>query len=218
MTILIIFGPPGAGKGTQAMLISKNYNMRHVSTGDILRSAVKDGTELGKLAKSYMDDGELVPDDVVIGIIKDEIKKDNATKGFLLDGFPRTIPQAQALDKMLGLEELKVNGVVSIEVPDEEIISRISGRRVCEKCGAMYHNSFDPSRKSGICDDCGDKLYQRDDDKEAVVKTRLQVYRKQTEPLKQYYENTNGLSEVDGLGTIEDVSNRIARVLNDVIR
>lgn len=215
--ILVIFGPPGAGKGTQAALISKNYNMLHVSTGDILRSAVKDGTELGKLAKSYMDNGELVPDEVVIGIIKDEIKKNRSSNGFLLDGFPRTIPQAEALDKMLNFEQLKVDDVVSIEVPDEVIIERISGRRVCEKCGAMYHNAFDPSNETGICDNCGDKLHQRDDDKEDVVKTRLQVYKKQTEPLKQYYENAGVLSEVDGLGTIEEVRRRIKKVLNNIV-
>ncbi|MEE8298867.1 MAG: adenylate kinase [Thermodesulfobacteriota bacterium] len=216
--ILIIFGPPGAGKGTQAILISKNYNMIHISTGDILRSAVKEGTELGELAKSYMDNGELVPDDVVIGIIKDEIKKNISSNGFLLDGFPRTIPQAEALDRMLNSEQLKVNDVLSIEVTDEEIIKRISGRRVCEKCGAMYHNSFDPSREKGMCDNCREDLYQRDDDKEDVVRTRLQVYREQTEPLKQYYENADLLSEVDGLGTIEEVSDRIEKVLKSMAK
>jgi len=216
--ILIIFGPPGAGKGTQAILISENYNMIHISTGNILRSAVKEGTELGELAKSYMDNGELVPDDVVIGIIKDEIKKSISGNGFLLDGFPRTIPQAEALDRMLNSEQLKVNDVLSIEVTDEEIIKRISGRRVCEKCGAMYHNSFDPSREKGMCDNCGENLYQRDDDKEDVVRTRLQVYREQTEPLKQYYENADLLSEVDGLGTIEEVSDRIEKVLKSMAK
>ncbi len=216
--ILIIFGPPGAGKGTQAILISENYNMIHISTGNILRSAVKEGTELGELAKSYMDNGELVPDDVVIGIIKDEIKKNISSNGFLLDGFPRTIPQAEALDRMLNSEQLKVNDVLSIEVTDEEIIKRISGRRVCEKCGAMYHNSFDPSREKGMCDNCRGDLYQRDDDKEDVVRTRLQVYREQTEPLKQYYENADLLSEVDGLGTIEEVSDRIEKVLKSMAK
>jgi adenylate kinase len=212
--VLIIFGPPGAGKGTQASVITKNYNMLHISTGDMLRASVKEGTELGNLAKSYMDKGELVPDDVVIGIIREVIKSTDSINGYLLDGFPRTIPQAEALDRMLNSESLKVDKVVSIEVPDGEIISRIGGRRVCEKCGAMYHNVFDPPKNADICDKCGGSLYQRDDDKEDVIRKRLEVYSRQTLPLKAYYRNGGILREIDGLGTIDDVRSRISDSLN----
>jgi adenylate kinase len=212
--VLIIFGPPGAGKGTQASMIAKNYNIVHVSTGDMLRAAVKDRTELGNLAKSYMDKGELVPDDVVIGIIREVIKSSDAINGYLLDGFPRTIPQAEALDRMLNSESLKVDKVVSVEVPDEEIIRRISGRRVCEKCGAMYHKVYDPPKNVDICDKCGGSLFQRDDDREDVIRKRLEVYRRQTLPLKAYYRNAGILREIDGQGTIDDVRHRISDSLN----
>jgi len=210
LMVLIIFGPPGAGKGTQASIIAKNYNMLHISTGDILRAAVKQGSELGSLAKSYMDKGELVPDNVVIGIIREVIKTSDSTDGYLLDGFPRTIPQAEALDRMLNSLSLKVDKVVSIEVPDGEIISRIGGRRVCEKCGAMYHKVYDPPKNSDICDKCEGNLYQRDDDREDVIRKRLQVYSGQTLPLKAYYRNASILREIDGLGTIDDVKSRIS--------
>lgn len=213
--VLIIFGPPGAGKGTQALMISKRYGVLHLSTGDMLRSAVKEGTKLGELAKSYMDKGELVPDDVVIGIIRDVIKGADSTSGYLLDGFPRTIPQAEALDSMLSSESLKVDMVLSVEVPDNEIISRISGRRVCEKCGAMYHKVYDPPKKEDACDRCGGGLYQRDDDKEDVVRRRLEVYSRQTLPLKQYYKASGVLREIDGLGSIDEVGLRISGSLNE---
>jgi adenylate kinase len=212
--VLIIFGPPGAGKGTQASIIAKDYNVLHISTGDMLRAAVKEGSELGNLAKSYMDKGELVPDIVVIGIIREVIKTSGSINGYLLDGFPRTIPQAEALDRMLNSESLKVDKVVSIEVPDGEIISRIGGRRVCEKCGAMYHKVFDPPKNADICDKCGGNLYQRDDDREDVIRKRLEVFRGQTLPLKAYYRNANILREIDGLGTIDDVRSRISDSLD----
>jgi adenylate kinase len=212
--VLIIFGPPGAGKGTQASMITKNYNMLHISTGDMLRAAVKEGTELGNLAKSYMDKGELVPDDVVIGVIREVIKNSNSVNGYLLDGFPRTIPQAEALDRMLNSESLKVDKVVSIEVPDGEIISRTGGRRVCEKCGAMYHKLYDPPKNADVCDKCGGSLYQRDDDREDVIRKRLEVYSRQTLPLKTYYRDASILREIDGLGTIDDVRRRISDSLN----
>jgi adenylate kinase len=212
--VLIIFGPPGAGKGTQASIIAKDYNVLHISTGDMLRAAVKEGSELGNLAKSYMDKGELVPDNVVIGIIREVIKTSGSINGYLLDGFPRTIPQAEALDRMLNSESLKVDKVVSIEVPDGEIISRIGGRRVCEKCGAMYHKVFDPPKNADICDKCGGNLYQRDDDREDVIRKRLEVFRGQTLPLKAYYRNANILREIDGLGTIDDVRSRISDSLD----
>ncbi|HEX9665737.1 MAG TPA: adenylate kinase [Thermodesulfobacteriota bacterium] len=212
--VLIIFGPPGAGKGTQASMITKNYDMLHISTGDMLRAAVKEGAELGNLAKSYMDKGELVPDDVVIGVIREVIKNTNSVNGYLLDGFPRTIPQAEALDRMLNSESLKVDKVVSIEVPDGEIISRIGGRRVCEKCGVMYHKLYDPPKNADVCDKCGGSLYQRDDDREDVIRKRLEVYSRQTLPLKTYYRDASILREIDGLGTIDDVRRRISDSLN----
>ncbi len=210
---LIIFGPPGAGKGTQASRISNKYGLLHISTGDMLRASVKEGTELGKLAKSYMDKGELVPDNVVIGIIKERIKKADSKDGFLLDGFPRTIPQAGALDKMLSEEGYKVGTVISIEVDDDEVVKRITGRRVCEKCGAMYHIIFDPPKNSGYCDKCDGKLYQRDDDSEDVVRNRLKVYQNQTAPLKDFYKKTGILKPVCGTGTVEEVFGEIERIL-----
>jgi adenylate kinase len=210
---LIIFGPPGAGKGTQATQISVNHGIPHISTGEMLRASVKEGTELGRLVKSYMDKGELVPDGVVIGIIKDRVVKPHSRGGFLLDGFPRTISQAEALDKMLSSEHLKIDSVISIEVDDEEIVKRISGRRVCEKCGAMYHIIYDPPTNMGYCNKCGGALYTRDDDSEDVVRTRLNVYKRQTEPLKGYYKKSGVLKRVDGVGTIEDVFERIEKIL-----
>ncbi len=211
--VLIIFGPPGAGKGTQAMFLSENYKLLHISTGDILRGTAKDGSKLGKLAKSYMDKGELVPDKVVIGLIREKIKNTDTRKGFLLDGFPRTIPQAEELGKMLDDEGLNVDSVISIEVPDEDIVKRIDGRRICQNCGAMYHILFDPPSSQDHCDKCDGELYQRDDDREDVITRRLQVYRSQTEPLKQYYRALGLLKEVNGLGTIDEVSSRIVEIL-----
>ncbi len=213
---LIIFGPPGAGKGTQAAQISEKYNILHISTGNMLRNAIKEGSELGKLAKSYMDKGDLVPDSVVIGIIKERIIKPDSRNGFIIDGFPRTIPQAEALDKMLD-RELKIDGVISIEVDDEEIVKRISGRRVCEKCGAMYHVIYDPPTNMGYCNKCGGGLYTRDDDGEDIIRTRLAVYRRQTEPLKQYYKKAGVLKRVDGVGMIEEVLERVERILKSIV-
>jgi adenylate kinase len=215
---LIIFGPPGAGKGTQASRISDKHGLPHISTGDMLRAAVKEGTDLGRLAKSYMDKGELVPDDVVTGIIRERVRKKDSKDGFMLDGFPRTIPQAKALDKMLDDEGLKIGAVISIEVDDEELVKRISGRRVCEKCGAMYHIIFDPPRNSGYCNKCDGRLYQRDDDSEGVVRNRLQVYKSQTEPLKEYYESTGILKGVKGTGTVDEVFSKIERILKTLSR
>jgi adenylate kinase len=182
----------------------------------MLRVSVKEGTEFGRLAKSYMDKGELVPDSVVIEIIKDRIVRPDSRSGFLLDGFPRTTAQAEALDRVLGHERLKIDSVISIEVDDEEIVKRISGRRVCEKCGAMYHVIYDPPTNMGYCNKCGGTLYTRDDDSEDVVRTRLKVYRRQTEPLKEYYKKSGILKRVDGVGTIEDVFERIEKILKTV--
>ncbi len=213
---LIIFGPPGAGKGTQASQLSVKHEISHISTGDMLRTSVKEGTELGRVAKSYMDKGELVPDSVVIGIIKDRIVKPDSRGGFLLDGFPRTISQAEALDKMLDKEHLRIDCVISIEVDDEEIVKRISGRRVCEKCGAMYHIIYDPPTNMGYCNKCGGALYTRDDDNEDIVRTRLKVYRSQTEPLKGYYKKSGILKRIDGVGTVKDIFERIEKILKNV--
>lgn len=199
---LIILGAPGAGKGTQSEKIKEKYNIPTISTGEILRHAIKNGTELGKSAKSYIDAGELVPDSVVIGIVKDHLASDVCKNGFVLDGFPRSIPQAEALDAM----GLKIDGVLSIEVEDEKIIDRMSGRRVCPSCGASYHVKFNPSEKGDVCDKCGEKLVIRKDDAPETVKARLHTYHKQTEPLKTYYASKGCLTVVEGQERVEDTT------------
>ena len=180
---IIFFGAPGAGKGTQAEIVSEKLNIPTISTGAIIRAAIKSGTEMGKSAQSYIEKGALVPDEVVIGIIKDRLDEDDCKNGFILDGFPRTIPQAEALDKM----GVKIDTVLELHVPDEEIVTRMSGRRVCPKCGATYHTKYNPSNNGEKCDKCGDTLSIRKDDDPEVVKSRLVVYHNETEPLKEYY-------------------------------
>ena len=199
---LIILGAPGAGKGTQSEKISAKYNIPAISTGEILRNAISCGTELGMNAKSYMEAGQLVPDDVVVGIIKDYLTKDECKNGFILDGFPRSIPQAEALDKM----GVKIDVVLSIEVEDERIVERMSGRRVCPTCGASYHTRYKPSAKEGVCDKCGADLIIRKDDAPETVKARLQTYHNQTEPLKGYYASKGILREVVGQEEVEDTT------------
>lgn len=199
---IILLGAPGAGKGTQAEVICNRYNIPTISTGNIIREALKTGTEMGLKAKSYMDSGKLVPDDVVIGIIKDRINKDDCKDGFILDGFPRTIPQAEALDNM----GIQIDKVIDIEVPDERIINRMSGRRVCEKCGASYHLEYKKPKVEGVCDQCSGTLVQRKDDHPDTVKARLDVYHSETEPLKDYYEKQGKLSVVIGQEEIEDTT------------
>ena len=199
---LIILGAPGAGKGTQSEKISAKYNIPAISTGEILRNAISCGTELGMNAKSYMEAGKLVPDDVVVGIIKEYLAKDECKNGFILDGFPRSIPQAEALDNM----GVKIDVVLSIEVPDERIVERMSGRRVCPTCGASYHVSYKPSSKEGVCDKCGADLIIRKDDAPETVKARLQTYHNQTEPLKGYYASKGILREVIGQEEVEDTT------------
>ena len=198
---LILLGAPGAGKGTQAANITAKYNIPVVATGDILRAAKSEGTELGLLAKSYMDAGKLVPDEVIIGLIKEKLASDSCKNGYILDGFPRTIPQAEALDAM-GAE---VDAVLSLEVADEKIIERMSGRRVC-KCGASYHVVYLPSKVDGVCDKCGDALYIRDDDAEATVRKRLETFHAQTEPLKDYYASKGRMKIVVGQDKVEDTT------------
>ena len=199
---LIMLGAPGAGKGTQAERISEKYGIPTISTGEILRNAISTGTELGKTAKSYMDAGQLVPDEVVIGIIRDFLKQDTCKNGFILDGFPRSIPQAEALDAM----GVKIDAVVSIEVADEKIVERMSGRRVCPGCGASFHVLYKPSEKEGVCTKCGADLIIRKDDNPETVLARLHTYHEQTEPLKGYYANKGILIEIEGQEEVADTT------------
>ncbi len=206
-------GPPGAGKGTQAEKLTEILNIPHISTGDMFRKAIKDQTDLGKQAKSFMDKGELVPDEVTVGIVKDRITEKDCGNGFLLDGFPRTVVQADALAKMLEDLGIKLNSVINVEVPYEELIGRLTGRRICRSCGATYHMVFNPPKDEGVCDKCGGELYQRDDDTEETAKNRLLVYEKQTAPLLEYYNNTGLLVNINGNQSMEEVLADILKVL-----
>lgn len=206
---LILLGAPGAGKGTQAEKICEKYNIPAVSTGNIIREALKNGTDMGLKAKSYIDAGALVPDDVVIGIIKERLKEDDCKNGFILDGFPRTIPQAEALDAM----GINIDKVVDIEVPDDKIAARLSGRRVCLKCGATYHLEYKKPKEDGICDVCGDEIVQRKDDKPETVIDRLNVYHEQTEPLKDYYAKTGKLVIVEGQEEVAETTALVFKAL-----
>lgn len=206
---LIMLGAPGAGKGTQAANLAKELNIPHISTGDIFRANIKNGTELGKKAKSYMDAGKLVPDELVCDLVADRIAQDDCKDGFILDGFPRTIPQAEALADAVEKLGTKIDYAVNIDVPDEAIIERMSGRRACVNCGATYHVKYNPPKKDGVCDVCGQTLVLRDDDKPETVKTRLDVYHKQTQPLIDYYDGRNLLVTVDGTKSMDDVFSAI---------
>ncbi len=201
---IILFGPPGAGKGTQAKKMVDFYGIPQISTGDILRANVRKGTELGLAAKAYMDNGELVPDEVLIGIIKSRLNEQDCEKGFILDGYPRTIPQADALATILKEINKPIDIVLNLEVPDEELVERISGRLMCN-CGASYHRTFNPPKKEGVCDICGGEVFQRADDKEEAVQNRLNVYKKQTEPLIDYYAKQGILVTLDGTRGIDEV-------------
>jgi adenylate kinase len=206
---LILLGAPGAGKGTQAEIICERYNIPAISTGNIIREALKSGTEMGIRAKSYMDEGKLVPDEVVIGIIQERLAKNDCSNGFVLDGFPRTIPQAEALDKM----GISIDKVLDIEVSDEAIVQRMSGRRVCEKCGASYHLIYKKPNVDGVCDKCGGTLVQRKDDHPDTVKERLNVYHEQTEPLKDYYSKQGKLCIVEGQDDVADTTKKVLAAL-----
>ncbi|MFH1060528.1 MAG: adenylate kinase [Pseudomonadota bacterium] len=210
---IILLGPPGAGKGTQAKMLIDAYGIPQVSTGDMLRAAVKNQTALGLEAKKFMDSGQLVPDSVVIGLAKDRIAEPDAAKGFMLDGFPRTVPQAEALDKVLTDMGKKIDHVISIEVPSSELLGRLTGRRTCKACGQGFHVMFDPPKAEGKCDKCSGELYQRDDDNEATVSNRLEVYEAQTKPLIDYYQAKGLLRAINGVGSIEDIFGRIKTVL-----
>jgi len=210
---IILLGPPGAGKGTQAETLVKKLSIPHISTGDMFRKAIKEQTNLGKEAKSFMDKGELVPDEVTVGIVRDRIEEEDCAKGFLLDGFPRTVSQADSLEKMLKDLGIKLDSVINIEVPAEELIGRLTGRRICKSCGATYHMLFNPPKVEGVCDKCGGELYQRDDDTEKTAENRLQVYEKQTAPLLEYYNKTGLLVNINGNQSMEDVLKEILNVL-----
>ncbi|MCI8501677.1 MAG: adenylate kinase [Oscillospiraceae bacterium] len=199
---LIFLGAPGAGKGTQAEVVSEHLGIPTISTGNIIREALKNGTETGLKAKSYVDAGQLVPDEVVIAIIKERLVQQDCAGGFILDGFPRTVPQAEALDQM----GIRIDRVIDIEVADETIMARLSGRRVCEGCGASYHLEYKPSKAEGVCDKCGGKTVQRKDDHPDTVKDRLRVYHEQTEPLKEYYRKTGKLAVVEGQEEVKDTT------------
>jgi adenylate kinase len=212
---LILLGPPGAGKGTQAARLVEKYSIPQISTGDMLRAALKAGTELGKEAKTYMDAGKLVPDSVVIGLIEERIAKDDCAKGFMLDGFPRTVAQADALAGVMKKMELTIDHVVSIDVANEELVGRLTGRRTCRACGAGFHAKFDPPSKEGVCDKCDGELYQRADDSEDTIRNRLKVYAEQTEPLISYYTTAGLIRPVEGSGSIDQIFGRVKAVLGD---
>ncbi|MBR5419820.1 MAG: adenylate kinase [Lachnospiraceae bacterium] len=210
---IVMLGAPGAGKGTQAKMIAKEYGIPHVSTGDIFRANIKEGTELGKEAKSYMDKGELVPDELTVRILLDRVAQDDCKNGYVLDGFPRTIPQAEVLDAELTKLNDAIDFAIDVDVPDENIIRRMSGRRACLKCGATYHIEHIPPKQEGICDACGSELVLRDDDKEETVKNRLDVYHKQTQPLIDFYTKKGVLKSVDGTVDSAEVFSAIKAIL-----
>ncbi|MCR5638908.1 MAG: adenylate kinase [Lachnospiraceae bacterium] len=210
---IIMLGAPGAGKGTQAKMIADRYHIPHVSTGDIFRANIKNNTELGKEAKKYMDEGKLVPDELTVKILLDRVAQPDCKDGYVLDGFPRTIPQAEVLDSELKKLGDKIDVAINVEVPDENIVQRMSGRRACLNCGATYHIVHIPPKTEGICDRCGQALVQRDDDKEETVKNRLKVYHEQTQPLIDFYTKKNVLKEVDGTVDMKDVFESITNIL-----
>ncbi len=210
---IVLLGAPGAGKGTQAKKLIGKYGIPQISTGDLLRAAVAAGTPLGKEAKSYMDKGELVPDSVVLGMVEERLKQDDCKKGYILDGFPRNTAQAEALDKMLASLNMALTAAVSVDVPFDDLMKRLTGRRTCKACGQMYNVYFSAPKKEGVCDKCSGELFQRDDDKEATIKKRLEVYTAQTEPLMGYYKNKGILKSVAGTGSIDEIFNKVCAIL-----
>jgi len=210
---LVLLGAPGAGKGTQAKKLIEKYGMPQISTGDLLRAAVSAGTPLGKEAKSVMDKGELVPDRIVLGMVEERLKQDDCKKGYILDGFPRNTAQAEALDKMLAALNMSLSAALSVDVPFDDLMKRLTGRRTCKACGQMYNMYFKPPAKEGTCDKCSGELFQRDDDKEATIKKRLEVYNAQTAPLIEYYGKKGILKSVSGTGNIDDIFKKVCEVL-----
>ena len=210
---IVMLGAPGAGKGTQAKMIAEKYTIPHISTGDIFRANIKEGTPLGLEAKSYMDQGKLVPDELTVKILLDRVSKDDCKNGYVLDGFPRTIPQANVLKEALAKQNDKIDYAINVDVPDENIVRRMSGRRACVTCGATYHIEHVPPKTEGVCDKCGSALILRDDDKPDTVLNRLKVYHDQTQPLIDFYNNEGILKEVDGTIDVKDVFEKIVKIL-----
>jgi adenylate kinase len=210
---IVLLGAPGAGKGTQAKILIEKYGMPQISTGDLLRAAVGAGTALGKEAKSFMDKGELVPDSVVLGMVEERLKQDDCKKGYILDGFPRNTAQAEALDKMLAALNMSLTAALSVDVPFEDLMKRLTGRRTCKACGQMYNIYFKAPAKEAVCDKCSGELFQRDDDKEATIKKRLEVYTAQTEPLIGYYKSKGIVKTVSGTGSIDDIFKKVTAAL-----
>lgn len=213
---IVLFGPPGAGKGTQAKFLSEEFNIPHISTGDILRENVKKGTALGMKAKSYMDKGELVPDQLLNDLVRSRLEEPDTKKGFLLDGYPRTIPQAKALDEIMDDLNRKLDAVVNIDVGTSALVRRLSGRRICKSCGAPYHVELNPPAVPDVCNACGGELYQRADDREEAIKNRLAVYKKQTQPVLDYYKKKGVLIDIDGDREIEEVKADVINALEDL--
>ncbi|MEV7233276.1 adenylate kinase [Streptomyces sp. NPDC051020] len=214
---IVLVGPPGAGKGTQAAYLAKNLSIPHISTGDLFRANISQGTDLGKRARGYMDAGQLVPDEVTIAMAKDRMSQPDAVNGFLLDGFPRNVGQAEALDEMLKSEGVTLDAVLDLEVPEDEVVMRIAGRRICRNDSAhVFHVTYNPPKTEGVCDTCGGELYQRDDDTEDTVRTRLEVYHTQTEPIIDYYRAQGLVVTISALGKVEDVTKRSMEALKKV--
>lgn len=211
---LVLLGAPGAGKGTQAKKLIEKYGNPQISTGDILRKAVSDGTSLGKEAKSYMDKGELVPDKVVIGLIEERLGQNDTKKGYILDGFPRNTAQAETLDRMLNDLGMPLDLALSVDVPKEDLLKRLTGRRTCNNCQQMYNVYYSPPKKNGICDKCGSELFQRDDDKEETIRKRLDVYESQTSPLIDYYKKKGMLKSISGTGSIEEIFSKVCAAIS----
>ncbi|WP_225100400.1 adenylate kinase [Streptomyces sp. CoH27] len=211
---IVLVGPPGAGKGTQAVRLAEKLSIPHISTGDLFRANISQGTELGKLAQSYMDKGELVPDSVTIGMAKDRMEQPDAEKGFLLDGFPRNVQQAEALDELLQTEGITLDAVLDLEVPEDEVVKRIAGRRICRNDSShVFHVTYSPAKKEGVCDVCGGELYQREDDREETVRTRLEVYHTQTEPIIDYYKAQGLVVTISSLGPVGEITQRALEAL-----
>jgi adenylate kinase len=213
---VILLGPPGAGKGTQAKLLQEKSSACQISTGDILRKAVTEQSPLGKQASEYINRGALVPDNVIVKLVGERLKRKDCEKGFILDGFPRTIEQARSLQKILETMGLALHGVLSMQVPPEVIVERLAGRRTCKNCGALYHRDFDPPRKEGTCDRCGGELFQRNDDREETIKARLMVYHTQTAPLIDFYREQGILREIDGVGKVAEIRRRLMDALGEL--